>query len=585
MWCCWAHPDPCTFLSNSLVFTKYPAYNAYEVLVSTNFFDGRPFDLAGVNMTRYASLKETVTMPSPELQWPAEYGGSSGLNRSLGRLHQGPTLWKNLSRASFVEQFNEALYTRYRTLVLVTDYDSDSDSNSSNSALAASVFPGYRLKSASSSIVALCPDKYLEAYKDTRQPLKTPFLKLDKSNASPWDVTFLSPAEANEWATNGSLSAHVSASSSLKRHNTAWQASQHPDTFDPMPGRDLCYHYWADDDRWVSNTTSIYRVPQCRLRYCLAEPVETPRMCQVVYSPRVLFILSVFLSCLLAVISVALVLRCVRDGIYSREEASEYFRHEQPPLRPVWRKEFCSKYPSGSGMFHHRRIPRHLAALSLVVFIYVWALWGKAGNAGEDIKYPSGPRDESWLFKALDLNKALHIVFEVQFYFQTADVQKRFFRVTCDRDYQDPGTESFLQKRRETYLKILLAIRSFLVHFSYGLIFITQLMGVAPLEEVAGTIVGTKPLAFTTLGVPAFNERSSKLNILFLLFNLFIFVGLPSSVLDAIFYVIAKRHPKEEQVRSVSTVVLTLIVWLITSPVWASICGWVHPFKGRNHDY
>lgn len=261
-----------TTRSNSLVFTKYPAYNAYEVLVSTAFFDGRPFDLASVNMTRYASLKETGTMPSPELQWPAEYGASSGLNRSLARLQQGPTIWKNLSRASCLEQFNEALYTRYRTLVLVTDYDSDS--NSSNSALAASVLPGYRLKSASSSLVALCPDKYLEAYKDTRQPLKTPFLTLDKSNAWPWNVTFLSPADANEWATNGSLSAHVSASSILKRHNTGWQASQHPDTFDPMPGRDLCYHYWANDDRWMSNTSSIYRVPQCRLLYCLASPLR-----------------------------------------------------------------------------------------------------------------------------------------------------------------------------------------------------------------------------------------------------------------------------------------------------------------------
>ncbi|KAH6970740.1 hypothetical protein BKA56DRAFT_496806 [Ilyonectria sp. MPI-CAGE-AT-0026] len=576
---------PLYFLSNSLVFTKYPAYNAYEVLVSTTFFNGRPFDLAGVNMTRYASLEETVTMPSPDLQWPDEYGASSGLNRSLARLQQGPTVWKNLSRASCLEQFNEALYTRYRTLVLVTDYDSDSDSNTSNSALAASVLPGYRLKSASSSLVALCPDKYLETYKDTMHPTKTPFMTLDKSNAWPWDVTFLSPAEANEWATNGSLSADVSA---LKRDMPGGSMAQNADTFNPMPGRDLCYHYWADDDRWVSNTTRIYRVPQCRLLYCLAEPVETPRMCQVVYSPRVLFILSVFLSCLLVVISVALVLRCVREGLYSREDASEYFRYEQPPLRPVWCKEFCSKYSSGSSMFHHRRMPRHLAVLSFVVFVYVYVLWDKAGNAGEDIKYPSGPKDDGWLFKALALNKALHIVFEVQLYFQAADVQKRFFRVTRGRDYQDPGPEGFLQRmwrkiyqlfrRRETYLTLLLAIRSFLVHFTYGLIFITQLMGVASLEEVAGTIVGTKSLAFTTLGVPAFNERSEKLNFLFLLFNWFIFVALPSSLLDVIFYAIAKCPPKKEQVRSVSTVALTLIVWFSTMLVWAPIYGRVHPF-------
>ncbi|KAM6537721.1 hypothetical protein FALCPG4_003628 [Fusarium falciforme] len=139
---------PLYYLSNSLVSTKYSAYNAYEVLVSTTFSQGSPFDLAGINMTRYNSLKETPTMPSPDLQWPAEYGASDALNSSLARLQREPMLWKNLSRADCVKQYNDAVYTRYRTLVLVTDYGSDSNSNSSNSALAATVLPGYRLKSA-----------------------------------------------------------------------------------------------------------------------------------------------------------------------------------------------------------------------------------------------------------------------------------------------------------------------------------------------------------------------------------------------------------------------------------------------------
>ncbi|KAM6537720.1 hypothetical protein FALCPG4_003627 [Fusarium falciforme] len=152
-----------------------------------------------------------------------------------------------------------------------------------------------------------------------------------------------------------------------------------------MPGRDLCYHYWSDDDRWMPDTL-IYRVPQCSLQYCLAEPVETPRMCQVVCSPRVLFILSVFLTFLFTIISIALYLRCAREGLYSREDASEFFRHKK--CRPRWSEEFYGKYGGGSRSFHHRRMPWHLFFFSTVVFTYIFVLWGVGGIGGY---HPSGP--------------------------------------------------------------------------------------------------------------------------------------------------------------------------------------------------
>ncbi|KAI8691624.1 hypothetical protein LRP88_08881 [Fusarium phalaenopsidis] len=571
---------PLYYLSNSLVSTKYSAYNAYEVLVSNTFFEGRPFDLAGINMTRYDSLKETPTMPSSDLQWPAEYGASDALNSSLARLQREPTLWKNLSRADCVKQFNEAVYTRYRTLVLVTDYDSDS--NSSNSALAATVLPGYRLKSVSSSLIALCPDTYLEAYNGTIHPPETPFLTLDKVVAAPENVTFLSPTQAREWATNGSLSADVSPTRTLERRPPP--LVRPTDTFNPIPGRDLCYHYWSDDDRWMPDTLT-YRVPQCSLQYCLAEPVETPRMCQVVYSPRVLFALSVVLIFLLTIISIALRLRCAQEGLYSREDASEYYRHAM--CRPRWSEEFYGKYGGGSRIFRHRRMPWHLFVFSLVVFTYVFVLWGVGGEGGY---YPSGPEDETWLFKALALNKALHIVFEVQLYFQDADVRKRFFRVTPDVDYHDPGKKNWgqemLRKTRvffessETYLKTSLAVRSFLIHTAYELIFITQLMGAASLEKEAGMLEGSKPLAFATLGVPGFNERSVWLVYGFVFFNWLVFVGLPSTLLDVIFYATAGRPDDEkEHVMSMSFLVLGLVLPMFTATYWHPSYGWAHPFK------
>ncbi|KAJ4329190.1 hypothetical protein N0V84_000316 [Fusarium piperis] len=575
---------PLYYLSNSLVSTKYSAYNAYEVLVSTSFFDGRPFDLADIDMTRYGSLKETPTMPSPGLQWPDEYGASDTLNRSLVRLQREPTLWKKLSRADCVKQFNNAVHTRYRTLVLVTDYDSDN--NSSNSALAATVLPGYRLKSASSSLIALCPDAYLEAYNGTIHPAETPFLTLDEPVAAPENVTFLSPTRAREWATNGSLSDEVSPTRTLERRRPP--LVRPTATFNPLPGRDLCYHYWSDDDRWMPDSSRIYRVPQCPLQYCLAEPVQTPRTCQVVYSPGVLFILSVVLTFLLTIISIALMLRCTREGLYSREEANEYFRYSK--CRSGWSEEFYGKYGGGSRAFHHRRMPWHLAVLNSVVFACVIVLWNDAGSVGGEVRYyPSSPRDEFWLFKAFALNKALHIVFEVQIFFQDADVRKRFFRVTADVDCQNPGTESLGKEMRrktseffrsgETYLKSLLAVRSSLVHTIYELIFITQLMGAAPLEEAAGTLAGSKPLAFTTLGVPGFNQQSLEVVFGFIFFNWLIFVGLPSALLDVIFYITAGRPVDEkEHVMSPSTMVLSFVWLVFTLTYWHPSLGWAHMF-------
>lgn len=538
--------------------------------MSTTFFDGKPFDLAGVNMTRFTSLTETPTMPSVDLEWPEEYGASDQLNSSLVRLQQEPTLWKNLSLASCLGQYNEALYARYRTLVMVTDCDADSIINdNSNSALAASVLPGYRLKSASSSLVALCPDKYLEAYNGTIHPSKTPFLQA-KPEGIDTSMELLSPAEAHEWATNGSLSsADISESSSLERRRATsltWMGQQ---KFNPMPSQDLCYHYWADDDRWMSKHPRIYRVPQCPLRYCLAEPVETPLMCQAVYSPRVLFILSVFLSCLLAVITVALVLRCARDSLYSAEDVSEYFQYVDLKSRPGWREPFYDEFCRGESIFRHRRLPWHLAFLSLVVFVYVWVLWGNAGSSKEDIKYPSGPQDDSWLFKALALNQVLHIIFEVQVFFQDADVNKRVFRVEFDNESHHSRKASRLEKLKKKMRGFarttLLSTRSSLIHYTFTLIFITQLMGVAPLEQAAGSLTDAMPVAFTTFGVPAFNSRWVNVTFGFFLFNWVVFVFLPSFLLDLTFYATTGiPADKRERVLSASS----LLFLGATRPLW-----------------
>jgi len=78
----------------------------------------------------------------------------------------------------------------------------DTEVSDGNSVLAAGVLPGYRLASAAPSLVALCPDVYLEQYPRARPPPHTPFIFVDASHGSPYDIKFGAPSEAEAWATN-----------------------------------------------------------------------------------------------------------------------------------------------------------------------------------------------------------------------------------------------------------------------------------------------------------------------------------------------------------------------------------------------
>lgn len=186
--------------SNTLFFVTSPAYNSYELVVSTSFFRGTPFDLNGVNMTRY-KLNEAPTMPANILQWPTVYGRVNQLKDSLSHLQRDSGMWKNLSREDCLNEFNTARYTRYRTVLLFTDFGQPTGHPSNNnSLLAAGGLPGYRLASASSSLVALCPDIYLNTYPLAKPPNNTDFMSKDASYGRPESFQYLDPARAEEWA-------------------------------------------------------------------------------------------------------------------------------------------------------------------------------------------------------------------------------------------------------------------------------------------------------------------------------------------------------------------------------------------------
>ncbi|OBT65483.1 hypothetical protein VE03_05041 [Pseudogymnoascus sp. 23342-1-I1] len=115
-------------------------------------------------MTRY-DLNESPAMPSRNLIWPTAYGGFDRLNSSLTDLQQEPKLWTDLSRVDCLIEFNEALYTRYRNLFLVTDFGQARDCQ------------------------------------QTTIPSTAQFMPRDTSNGAPGDFQYLDPADAEVWAT------------------------------------------------------------------------------------------------------------------------------------------------------------------------------------------------------------------------------------------------------------------------------------------------------------------------------------------------------------------------------------------------
>ncbi|KAK1828590.1 hypothetical protein QBC39DRAFT_149124 [Podospora conica] len=542
-----------------LLFVKYPAYNSYEILISSSFFDGAAFNLSGVNATRYR-LNETPTMPPINATWPADYGAFDNVTQSLTRLQQDSSIWRHLSRESCVAEFNKAENKQYRTLVLVTNF-TDTKSPKNNSVLAASILPGYRLVSASSSLVALCPDVYLQQYPRARRPSDPPFMSIDESYGTPNDVKFVSPSEAEAWATNAS-----SPTSHRRRQATPPMAASSGAKYDPMPSRELCYNYWAYLDKWEYKY--LYRVPQCPLEYCIAEPFSTPLTCQAMYNPRVLWILSITLSITLSLITAALLLRMTRDGIYSAEDAAILYSSRGTPrdLRRGWGDDDIS--------YHTSMVYYPQEFLNLAVFIYLWVLWGVASKARADsLVYPTNPSNHLWLLQSFAAFYALHAVFDLLFFFQTMHYTKRAFRTTDHlalfEPITDPAKDPSIAKKTKTFITktvlrrqpsdphspgflvktgtflatspksrqfIWLPVRSGLVHLIYSLVFITQLRAVMPLDTPVGSFAGEKLVAFTTLGLPAFNERTDSRWWLFLLFNASVFVFLPMLWLEGAFF-------------------------------------------------
>ncbi|KAK3357504.1 hypothetical protein B0T25DRAFT_539379 [Lasiosphaeria hispida] len=535
------------FLSNSIFFLESSAHNTYIAVVSSEFFNGKPFDLLAINVTRYP-LDETPTMPPLGPISPLQYDGYEQLRDSLGKLSRDQTGWTKLTRKECLAKGNEAVYSDFHTIVLVTK---DTPLYENNSALAISVLPGYRVTSAAPSLVALCPGVYMAAYPRARVPSETPFMAIEPVGKRPSDITFVSLAEAEAWARNVPASAN-------KRQAIVGSIpmSTKSDYYDPMASTDLCYGYWGQNVRYVDHYAdsynSVYRVPPCPLEECFVAPVTSTLMCDAVYSPLVLFVFLIVSSILLGAATAALALRISRDGLYSVEDARRCFGHGS------WYPEFDSVSRVG------RRcswMPSRIDLLNLVVYLHICVLFIVSGLPMLQLLYP--PEDSvngGWLLRALALYKATHILFDIVFFFQNIRVRQRAYRLT----YASPELDGWKHGR-----DLLLKSRSSLIHMVFGLVFITELTGVAPLgadlAESPSSNDAAKLVAFTTLGVPAFNQRSSGMNTAFALFNWIVFIALPSLVVEITSWLAIGWKTGEESLRVMSFSTMVLLVFLYLS--------------------
>ncbi|KAK3317777.1 hypothetical protein B0T19DRAFT_446717 [Cercophora scortea] len=522
---------PVYFLSNTLFIAQYSAYTSYEVVVGEDFFRGASFDLSAVRMTRF-HMNEDPTMPARDLPWPTAYGGFDRLNDSLARLQREPGLWVNLSRADCLAEFNQPRYTKYRTVLVVTDFGQPhSLVASNNSVLAVGILAGYRLASASSSLEALCPDTYLAAYPHARAPDTPPLMPLDASYGNPEDFRYCDPAEAAAWATkNSSLSASSSTTGAPRaatfpkglygRQIMPVPNTNRETTFDSMLCRDLCYQYWPKDDpatdpwEYKGLAKDRYMAPRADFTRCVAEPVTEPPLCQVVYSEKVLFVLAVIMSIILACIPIALILRLSEDGVYDRAQAKELGLPLDLPDRTSLTAFGEKGWWTPIGM--------ELDLMNLVIFCYIWVLWGLARSMDWNQLIATNSNDGGWLIKARAVYNVPLLLFQVLFFFQTNELEKH---ILAERG-ADAGGQS-LRK----YLT--LPVRGFLVKYVYSLVFITKLQAVMPLEATGNSLDGGTLVLLSTFGIPRFNESTQSAVLEFLVFHLAVFIFLPTLWLDA----------------------------------------------------
>ena len=312
-------------------------------------------------------------------EWPADYKSAGTLETSLLQVQETPSLWRNLSRKTCIDTYNNAQVSKYRTVLIVTNYTTEP---SNNSALAIGTIPGYRYASMKSSLRALCPDVYLERYNSTQRPSRAVSIPNPKPSSIPIKIQYIDPMTADQMALNNTYIVP-----NIKRqiyvNNPALMSS-----YNPLPSIQLCWPFWPDEEHNVLSLPPdkgayTYIRPRADFLYCLAEPIKPEdRACHLVYSPYTLFIVAVVLSIKLPIFAIGLYKRFSNVAFYRWRDALAYSREEDKNVR--------IRYGDRSG-----GLSLFISLLSnLPIFILAWILWAAADGKvlGPNSHYPRSAR-------------------------------------------------------------------------------------------------------------------------------------------------------------------------------------------------
>ncbi|TGO14404.1 hypothetical protein BTUL_0053g00030 [Botrytis tulipae] len=422
-----------------IILTMNSGYKSYEVVASTSFLNGNHFNVTNLTMKEYESQPPSVGVNRGTI-WPEGYGGIEQFENLLRSVQSDPTILVNLSRTDCTSEYNNVMYSRYRTLILISDYHLP-DNN--NSVLAIGVLPGYRWKSIPSSLLALCPDAYLEIFKGASRP---DFAFIENDRPRPMPVAYIDPAEAVQ------VSVNESSVSTLRSRQLGADTAIYPtDCYNPLAQIELCYQYWPGKDYTFENRTFrglLYTRPSVPFSYCLAERLPSKPTCR-------------------------LIPRCQRSLSFIWPER----RPILPP--PVWQR----------------------IQLVAGVFIWIWILWG--ASKGHIMSSGFSPSAETILA-----------------FFQENMIAWRVSSLERAEAYNPPPSpETFyhgLWRKSKTFaldfptwLMVFMSLRTTLIHMFVGWMFPFRFVDIAELGQDVGTLVGSVPTVYWSLGPwDIFNQTS-----------------------------------------------------------------------------
>lgn len=358
--------------SNSIFLQAEPAYNSYEVLLSTGFFQHLSFDLSLLDMPRYNDTVPLIGL-SQTAQWPVDYGSAGDLESHLTELQKNPSLWQNLSREECIGSYNSPRITKYRTLAMVTDYTPPPQSN--NSALAIGTLAGYSSASMHDTLIALCPDDYLAKYKAARRPASAVYIPDNQSGRESIGFTYLPPEEADALALNQS-----SHPLTKRRGPNARFSGSKP--WDIIPQIQLCYYFWPNvtetsvEESSVGKPSTLYYTrPRCDFLYCLAETIpKESELCRLTYSPAILLALAIVLLIKLPIFLFGLCVRIRYKAFYEWQDVLHYYDD-------ISRSSWNPTIDDDDRPLGFLRWSKIELLVLLLIASYAWILWEVASGS------------------------------------------------------------------------------------------------------------------------------------------------------------------------------------------------------------